>query len=1279
MEGKLTQAEVLSLSPYELWSNLAQVVYKRTYARKDNKKLEDWADTVNRAIAGNIRGHNVEEKEVERLQYFMLNRKGMSAGRGLWFSGAPSHEKLGGVALNNPLHEDTKILTKEHGWIALKEIEGEDVTVLSCTKLYGREKKGEEVAPNSKWVPASISYAEHHPCKKLTYKDKEGHEYSVVSSLNHRWFRKKTTKHEWERVSCEELREGDYLPRIKPPKYFKMSFEGAKHGLFFGDGTRQNGALFQFKDEDKSLLRFLFGEQVKEEKDAAAVRHLPLAWGETPKGSYKKDKKYVYGFLAGYFAADGHIHKKSGSMSVSSARLDELEEIKEMFWELGVGTGEIYLESNSSNYSEERELYRLSINKNDLNEDFFLKPCDLEIWKKTKSKKSETLRLVSIENVEGEQRVLCATVPEYEQFVTEGFCLTSNCWFLTGDDWMNLVIATDLLMLGGGVGMSVEHEFVNKLPKVKKGIKIEHSKTNDADFIVSDKREGWCKLIEKVLEAFFVTGKSFDYSTILVRGKEEPIKGFGGKASGPLPLIDCVKKLSDILNARAGRHVRPIDMMDLLCCIGEMVVAGNVRRSAIIILGDAWDKNYLRAKRWDLGPIPTFRAMANLSVVVDDIEDLHPGFWKTYEHGEPFGIVNRTNMQNFGRMSDPRLKIPDPCVGVNPCVPAGTEILTRSGYRAIDSLVGEKVEVWNGFEWSEVEPKITGYDQPMVKVTLSSGQSLVCTEAHKFVIALDYKGNNERLPAVQLKEGMKLMKAEYPVIEEGRSVPEKEAYTQGFISGDGTDDYKYLHLYGKKQELAEFMSGKVTAVQEKQDRSRFYPFFEVIDQMPKSFVPFSWDKNSRLSWFAGLLDADGCELKEGGAQVSSVDKEFLLNTQKMLTTLGIASKVTAMHKAAVKNMPGGQYQCKESFRLLIGAQQMQSLKSIGLNTHRLAFDKAPQRDASQFVRVLDVERIGTEDVVYCFTENKRNLGCFEGIVTGQCAEATLENGEPCNLLEIPLPNLKDADEFEEVARLLFRYGKRVTCEHYHHDLSDAVIKKNRRIGVGITGCLQSPLFTPEILDRVYKAIQDEDKKYSKELGVPRSIKTTVIKPSGTLSLLCDCTAGIHPAYSRFYIRRVRFSSNDPLVPILKEAGHHVEPVERFDGTLDHATVVADFYVKAPEGTPVADENWDTWKQLEMVKTAQRHWADQSVSVTVYYKKEELPQLKEWLAKNLSELKTISFLCHSDHGFKQAPLEKITEEQYEKLTKKIKPLNLMRLDEGHEISSLECDGGVCPVK
>ena len=531
-----------------------------------------------------------------------------------------------------------------------------------------------------------------------------------------------------------------------------------------------------------------------------------------------------------------------------------------------------------------------------------------------------------------------------------------NCWYLNSSDWMNYVIAQDLLMLGGGVGLSVEHRFTSKLPQVKKDVEIVHKNTKDADFIIPDSREGWCELTRRILESYFKTGRSFSYSTICLRGYGELIKGFGGLASGPIPVINFATTLCELLNSREGRHIRPIDAADILTSIAQMVVSGNVRRSAIIIIGDPWDKEYLQAKRWDLATLPGHRACANYSVCADSTDDLHPLFWKTFDAGEAFGIINRKNIRKYGRMGELKK---DTAEGVNPC-----------------------------------------------------------------------------------------------------------------------------------------------------------------------------------------------------------------------------------------------------------------------------------------------------------------------------GEACLEPFEPCNLLESALPNMRDEDEFVFAAKLMYRYGKRVTTQKYHHPEIQSVVDQNRRIGIGITGCLSSDLFNSKSLDRAYQEVIKEDRRYSKELNVPESIRYTVVKPAGTSSKVLDMNGyeGVHAAYSRYIIQRVRFSANDSLIPLLKEAGHKIEPVINLDGTRDQGTLVADFYVKAPDGAPVADEDYDTWKQLDTLMLAQRYWSDQAVSASIYYKRQDIPKIKKWLDENIDNIKTISFLCHDEHGFKQAPKEAITQEQFEKLSSCIKPIDIDKVQEG-DLDNIECEVGV----
>lgn len=254
-----------------------------------------------------------------------------------------------------------------------------------------------------------------------------------------------------------------------------------------------------------------------------------------------------------------------------------------------------------------------------------------------------------------------------------GLLSLQNCAFtIVNDPIRPFVWAMDALMLGSGVGYNIQREYVNQLPKLKGKLKIERKDVKDADFIVPDSREGWIKLLAKTLKAHFYSGEGFTYSTMLIRGNGAPIHGFGGTASGPEILCTGIAEIHNILNSRAKKKLRPIDCLDIMNLIGQIVVAGNVRRSAQIAIGDPDDIEFLKAKRWDLGPIPNWRAMSNNSVAANDTSELAPEFWQTYAQGEPYGLINLPLSRLVGRLGD--TKYPDPRVaGYNPCAEQSLE------------------------------------------------------------------------------------------------------------------------------------------------------------------------------------------------------------------------------------------------------------------------------------------------------------------------------------------------------------------------------------------------------------------------------------------------------------------------------------------------------------------------------------------------------------------------------------------------------------------------------
>jgi hypothetical protein len=294
-----------------------------------------------------------------------------------------------------------------------------------------------------------------------------------------------------------------------------------------------------------------------------------------------------------------------------------------------------------------------------------------------------------------------------------------------------------------------------------------------------------------------------------------------------------------------------------------------------------------------------------------------------------------------------------------------------------------------------------------------------------------------------------------------------------------------------------------------------------------------------------------------------------------------------------------------------------------------------------------------------------------------CAEQSLAAYETCCLAEVWLPNVSTYEEFVDICQLLYRINKHSLALPCHLDETADIVHKNMRMGIGVTGVLQASEEQKAWLRPAYTQLREFDKKYSEQHGFPTSVKITTVKPSGTLSLLPGVTPGCHPAYAQYMIRRIRISADHPLVNVCREHGYPVEYQQNFDGSEDHSTVVVSFPFAYPEGTVLANE-MTAISQLETVKWLQEVWSDNSVSCTVYYRKEELSEIKKYLAKNYkNNHKSLSFLLHSEHGFKQAPYEEITKEAYDELVSKTRLIT--KIDEASFDGGDECASGACPVK
>lgn len=156
------------------------------------------------------------------------------------------------------------------------------------------------------------------------------------------------------------------------------------------------------------------------------------------------------------------------------------------------------------------------------------------------------------------------------------------------------------------------------------------------------------------------------------------------------------------------------------------------------------------------------------------------------------------------------------------------------------------------------------------------------------------------------------------------------------------------------------------------------------------------------------------------------------------------------------------------------------------------------------------------------------------------------------------------------------------------------------------------------------------------------------------------------------------ATNDPVFAWCQNQGYYWEFVRDFEGKEDPRTGVVEFPCEFPQNTVFAADV-SAVNQMATVKLLQRLWADNSVSVTIYYRKEELPEIEQWLKDNWGSFKSMSFLLHSDHGFEQAPLTEITRSVYEMMKMSIDYSNFNIHAGESEFLDADCASGACPVR
>ena len=309
--------------------------------------------------------------------------------------------------------------------------------------------------------------------------------------------------------------------------------------------------------------------------------------------------------------------------------------------------------------------------------------------------------------------------------------------------------------------------------------------------------------------------------------------------------------------------------------------------------------------------------------------------------------------------------------------------------------------------------------------------------------------------------------------------------------------------------------------------------------------------------------------------------------------------------------------------------------------------------------------------------------------TNPCSEIILRPHQFCNLTEVVIKEHdtdEDLDRKVRLATILGTAQATLTAFPYLRKIWKSNTQEERLLGVSLTGIMDNihtNCFLVNMRERLTRLKQiaiDTNKKYAKKFGIEESTAITCVKPSGTVSQLCDSASGIHARHSRYYIRTVRGDNKDPLTKFMIDQGVPSEPCVMKPDT----TTVFSFPMMSPSGSRLRND-LSAIEQLEIWLIYQEHWCEHKPSITVTVKEEEWLDVGAFVFKHFDKMSGVSFLPHSDHVYQQAPYQECTEDEYDAMLLKMKTrIDWSKLRDYESVDNtagsqtMACSGDSCEI-
>jgi hypothetical protein len=522
---------------------------------------------------------------------------------------------------------------------------------------------------------------------------------------------------------------------------------------------------------------------------------------------------------------------------------------------------------------------------------------------------------------------------------------------------------------------------------------------------------------------------------------------------------------------------------------------------------------------------------------------------------------------------------------------------------------------------------------------------------------------------------------------------DKDDFLAGFIQGDGqttelNSDAKKgitVNFSKKDNDITDMYNVDTTKWY-----SRYAAQIAIDYKIPAKILPERELPNDiNADFLSGLYSANGSIITHSRVALKTTCK--MLADQlvaKLRSMFDITANIT-INKSKLSEFSNGTYKCRESYDVNIGKYD-----DILKFAEHISFGQQYKRDAlykllNKRSPAVKIVKPSEKVDVYDFEIPSTHWGIVEGVITHNCSEIILRPYGLCNLSEVivkPVDSLNDLKKKIESATILGCIQSTLTDFKDLRPEWQQNAEEERLLGVSLSGLADHRTLNhtsntmKKWLTQMKETAIETAEIWSETLGINMPTAITCIKPSGTVSQLVNCSSGLHPAFSPYYIRRVRVSSTDNLAKYMIDAGVNYNP-EVGQTTQTVNTWVFDFPRKSAKNSCLV-KDVNALDQLEYWLAIQQNFCEHKPSCTIYVDDHEWVSVGAWIYDNWEWVSGISFLPKSDTVYQLMPYEEISGDKYKELLNNFPTLNFDDIIEEDDMTvgaqEFACVSGSCEL-